>query len=54
MAGTLLHLGVEHPDLLPIALASGLTLALGLAVGLFADRIRGWLGRGEAEDAAWR
>jgi len=45
-----LHAGTEHPDLLWIVLASLLTLAAGLGIGMFSDRVRSLLGIGDDEE----
>lgn len=53
MADVLLHSGAEHPELTWILVASIAALALGLAIGLFSERVRSWFGqrRSEAPDS---
>lgn len=43
MLETVLHTGTTHPELDWIVVSSVLTFAAGLGLGLFADRLRGWL-----------
>lgn len=43
MPGALVHSGTAHPELDLLVVAGLATFAAGLGLGLFADRLRGWL-----------
>ena len=47
MVDTLLHTGIEHPNLWWVVVPSMLSFLLGLVAFVFSDRIRAWFGSGE-------
>lgn len=51
MLDTALHIGIEHPDFLWIALPAFLTFVSGLVLGARAEEIREWTGTDASEPA---
>ena len=44
MVDTLLHTGLEHPNLWWVVIPSMVSFFLGLVAFVFSDRIRAWVG----------
>ncbi|WP_436902921.1 hypothetical protein [Halovenus halobia] len=51
MLDTALHIGIDHPDFLWIALPAFLTFVSGLVLGARTEQIREWTGTGASETA---
>lgn len=49
MIDLLLHSGADHPELTWIVVAGVVALALGLALGVFSQRVRSWFSPDRAE-----
>ena len=47
MVDTLLHTGLEHPNLWWVVIPSMVSFFLGLVAFVFSDRIRAWFRSGE-------
>ena len=47
MAETLLHTGIEHPNVWWVVVPSMLSFLLGLVAVVFSDHIRAWFGSEE-------
>ena len=47
MVETLLHTGIEHPNVWWVVVPSMLSFLLGLVAVVFSDRIRAWFESGE-------
>lgn len=51
MLDTALHIGIDHPDFLWVALPAFLTFVSGLVLGARAEQIREWTGTDVSETA---